>query len=84
MLQRFPGPPGSRPIYQKEIPSHFPDWIRRVTVPKVGGTVTHLIADDAATLVYIANQGSITPHVWLSRVRTPPAAGPDDHRPRSG
>ena len=70
MMQRFPGPPGSRPIYQKAMPSHFPDWIHRVTVPKVGGTVTHVICDDAATLVYIANQGSITPHVWLSRVES--------------
>lgn len=68
MMQRFPGPPGSRPIYQKAAPAHFPDWIRRVTVPKVGGTVTHVVCDDAAALVYIANQGSITPHVWLSRV----------------
>lgn len=68
MLQRFPGADGMATIYQKQMPSHFPDWIHRVTVPKVGGTVTHVIADDAATLVYIANQGSITPHVWLSRV----------------
>jgi bifunctional non-homologous end joining protein LigD len=68
MMQRYPGPPGSRPIYQKATPSHFPEWIHRVTVPKVGGTVTHLVCDEAATLVYIANQGSITPHVWLSRV----------------
>lgn len=67
-IQRFPGPEGSRPIYQKAIPSHFPEWIHRVTVPKVGGTVTHVLADDAATLVYLANQGCITPHVWLSRV----------------
>jgi bifunctional non-homologous end joining protein LigD len=67
-IQRFPGPEGSPPIYQKAIPSHFPDWIHRVTVPKVGGTVTHVICDDAASLVYIANQGCITPHVWLSRV----------------
>ena len=37
-------------------------------MPKVGGTVTHVVCDDAASLVYIANQGSITPHVWLSRV----------------
>jgi bifunctional non-homologous end joining protein LigD len=68
MLQRFPGADGIATIYQKAIPSHFPDWIHRVTVPKVGGTVTHCIADNAATLVYIANQGSITPHVWLSTV----------------
>jgi bifunctional non-homologous end joining protein LigD len=55
-------------FYQKDMPSHFPDWIHRVTVPKVGGTVTHVVCDDAATLVYIANQGCITPHVWLSKV----------------
>ncbi|HYI21372.1 MAG TPA: non-homologous end-joining DNA ligase [Candidatus Limnocylindrales bacterium] len=55
-------------FYQKDMPSHFPDWIDRVTVPKVGGTVTHVVCDDAETLVYIANQGCITPHVWLSRV----------------
>ncbi len=55
-------------FYQKDMPSHFPDWINRVTVPKVGGTVTHVVCDNAETLVYIANQGCITPHVWLSRV----------------
>lgn len=68
MIQRFPGPDGNASIYQKAMPSHFPEWIHRVTVPKVGGTVTHVVIDETATLVYIANQGSITPHVWLSRV----------------
>jgi len=61
-------------FYQKDAPAYFPEWIHRVTVPKVGGTVTHAIADDAASLVYLANQGCITPHVWLSRV-------PDLHLP---
>jgi len=55
-------------FYQKDAPPHFPDWVHRVTVPKSGGTVTHAICDDAASLVYLANQGCITPHVWLSRV----------------
>lgn len=69
MMQRFPGrPSGSPAIYQKAIPSHFPEWINRITVPKVGGTVTHVVCDDVATLVYMTNQGCITPHVWLSRV----------------
>jgi bifunctional non-homologous end joining protein LigD len=68
MMQRFPGNDGSANIYQKAMPSHFPDWIHRVTVPKVGGTVTHVVCDDAATLVYLANQGCLTPHVWLSRI----------------
>ncbi len=68
MMQRFPGSDGNANVYQKAIPSHFPEWIDRVTVAKVGGTVTHVVCQDAATLVYICNQGSITPHVWLSRV----------------
>jgi bifunctional non-homologous end joining protein LigD len=55
-------------FYQKDMPSHFPEWVDRVTVPKVGGSVTHVVCDDAASLVYIANQGCITPHVWLSRI----------------
>src|SRR5438128_9956444 len=54
-------------FYQKDAPAYFPDWIARVEVPKVGGTVMHAIIDDAASLVYLANQRGITPHVWLSR-----------------
>lgn len=66
-MQRVQGTIEDSVFFQKNIGGHFPEWIRRVTVPKVGGTVTHVICDDAATLVYIANQGCITPHVWLSR-----------------
>jgi bifunctional non-homologous end joining protein LigD len=50
------------------VSSYFPKWIRRVTVKKVGGTVTHLVCNDAATLVYIANQACVTPHIFLSRI----------------
>jgi len=36
-------------------------------VPKKGGSVSHVVVDQAATLVYMANQACITPHVALSR-----------------
>ena len=67
MLQRLHDTLGGQVFYQKEISSYFPDWIHRVTVGKRGGTVTHVVCDDAATLVYLANQGVVTPHPWLSR-----------------
>jgi bifunctional non-homologous end joining protein LigD len=55
-------------FFRKNAPSHFPAWIGIVTVPKKpGGAVRHLVCDDVATLVYLANQACITPHVWLSR-----------------
>ena len=66
-MQRFPDGIGKEGFYQKSISDYFPDWIDRVEVPKEGGTVTHVVCQDAATLVYLANQGCITPHVWLSR-----------------
>lgn len=67
-MQRVHDTIASGAFYQKAAPPYFPAWIRRVTVPKVGGTVTHAVCDDAATLVYLANQNCITPHVWLSRL----------------
>ncbi|MEP7379231.1 MAG: non-homologous end-joining DNA ligase [Chloroflexota bacterium] len=67
-MQRVRETINTQVFYQKDAPDYFPAWIARVTVPKVGGTVTHAIVNDAASLVYLANQGCVTPHVWLSRV----------------
>jgi bifunctional non-homologous end joining protein LigD len=71
MLHRFPEGIAGQGFYQKEISDWFPDWIARATVPKSGGEVTHVLCNDAATLVYLAGQGCITPHVWLSRIDKP-------------
>ncbi len=66
-LERYPNGIGTKRFFQKEVSSYFPKWIRTVTVPKVGGTVTHVVCNDTATLVYIANQACVTPHIFLSR-----------------
>jgi bifunctional non-homologous end joining protein LigD len=66
-LQRFPAGIGQRGFFHKDVPDYFPAWVRRVEAAKHGGSVTHAIAGDARTLVYLANQNTITPHVWLSR-----------------
>jgi bifunctional non-homologous end joining protein LigD len=66
-LQRFPAGIGQRGFFHKDAPDYFPAWVRRVEAAKHGGSVTHAIASDARTLVYLANQNTITPHVWLSR-----------------
>jgi bifunctional non-homologous end joining protein LigD len=66
-LQRFPDGIDRQGFFQKDIPDYFPDWLRRVEVPKRGGTVTHAYVTGADTLVYLVGQNAITPHVWLSR-----------------
>lgn len=70
-MQRFPDGIEGEGFFQKHVPGHFPDWILRVTLPKEDGHVTHLVANDAATLVYLANFSCITPHLALARVDRP-------------
>jgi bifunctional non-homologous end joining protein LigD len=66
-MHRFPDGVDSGGFFHKDVPDHFPDWVRRVRVRKAGGSVTHAVVSDAKTLVYLADQACITPHVWLSR-----------------
>lgn len=71
MLERHPdGLEGPR-FMQKNIPGNYPDWARRAEMAKKGGTVTHPVCDDTATLVYLADQATVTFHRWLSRVDRP-------------
>ena len=67
VMKRYPDGINGESFFQKEIGDYFPDWIERVKVKKKGGTVTHVQCDNAATLVYLANQACIELHPWLSR-----------------
>jgi bifunctional non-homologous end joining protein LigD len=70
-LQAFPNGIDDKGFFMKSVPRYFPDWIATVTVPKKGGTLTQVVANDAATLVYLAGQNVVTPHIWLSRADEP-------------
>ena len=73
-LQAFPNGIEEKGFFMKSVPRYFPEWIATATVPKRGGTLTQVLATGAATLVYLAGQNVITPHIWLSRADEP-------HRP---
>lgn len=66
-LLRHPDGVEGSGFIQKEASDHFPDWIPRVRVSKDDGAVNHVVCNDAATLVYLADQACITPHSFLSR-----------------
>jgi bifunctional non-homologous end joining protein LigD len=69
-MQRFPRGIVDGGFWQQEISDYFPEWIERDSVPKEeGGRVTHVVCNNAAVLVYLANQACITQHIWLSRRR---------------
>ena len=66
-LQRFNAGIGRAGFFQKNVERGAPPWVKRVQVGKRGGSLWHVLANDPATLVWLANQNCITPHVWLSR-----------------
>ncbi|MBX3162285.1 MAG: non-homologous end-joining DNA ligase [Deltaproteobacteria bacterium] len=57
-------------FFQKHAQKHFPAWIERVEL----GTKTRVeypLVNDTASLIYLANQGSIVFHIWTSRREAP-------------
>lgn len=67
-VQRFPNGISEQSFYQKNAGSYFPKWIKTTPIAKEeGGKVHYVLPNDTATLVYLANQGALTFHAWLSR-----------------
>jgi bifunctional non-homologous end joining protein LigD len=71
-LERMPeGLDGSQAphFWQKDTPEYYPEWIPRVNLPSAQGKQVHyVLVNDVASLLYLVNQGTITFHVWLSRL----------------
>jgi bifunctional non-homologous end joining protein LigD len=78
-MERYPAGIGKKGFIQKDVSKGFPPWLARVEVErrddKREGPVHYPLVDDARALLWLANQNSITPHVWTSRV--PDLAHPD-------
>lgn len=53
-------------FFQKHYQKHFPAWLDRVSAGSKT-RVDYPIADNAAGVVYMANQGAIEFHIWTSR-----------------
>lgn len=69
---RFPDGIDGKKFYQKDAPDYFPDWIEKKEVKNQDGTTTnYVICNNKASLVYLANQACITPHIWLSKKDRP-------------
>jgi bifunctional non-homologous end joining protein LigD len=73
-MERYPAGIGSKGFWQKSVVKGFPSRLERVAVPKKDGTVHYPLVTDRETLLWVVNQNTITPHVWVSRV-------PSLHRP---
>jgi bifunctional non-homologous end joining protein LigD len=66
-MERFHRGIAEKGFFQKDVSRGFPPWLERVEVPKKGGTVHYPLVQETRDLLWMANQNSITPHVWTSR-----------------
>lgn len=61
-MHRFPDGIGKEGFYQKEAPAYFPEWIERIAIQLRGnGEQEEVLCQNAASLVYLVDQGCITP-----------------------
>ena len=66
-MERYPAGIGTKGFWQKDVSKGFPSWLQRIEVPKKDGVVRHPLVTDLESLLWITNQNTITPHVWVSR-----------------
>jgi bifunctional non-homologous end joining protein LigD len=67
-MERFPAGIGKKGFIQKDVTTGAPGWLELVEVPrKEGGVVHYPLVTDARGLLWLANQNTVTPHVWTSR-----------------
>lgn len=71
-LQRFPRGIDAKGFMQKNAADHFPESITRLPVPKRdGGETLYPVVHERKDLPYLANQNTITFHMWTSSAERP-------------
>jgi bifunctional non-homologous end joining protein LigD len=66
-VKRWPDGVEGKAFFQKQAPAHRPEWVRTVTLPTREKPIDYLLADDRATLVWLANLAALELHVPLQR-----------------
>jgi bifunctional non-homologous end joining protein LigD len=75
-MKRYPDGWQGNNFFQKQAPSHMPEWIRRAPFPastREGEkrTIEYAIVDDELALLWMVNMACIDLHVWSSREDRP-------------
>ena len=66
-LHRFPNGIKGDGFYQKSASDYFPDFIKTVQIKTEDGSNTQILCNSKKSLIYLANQGTIAFHIWLSK-----------------
>ncbi|MFN2617507.1 MAG: non-homologous end-joining DNA ligase [Thermoleophilaceae bacterium] len=66
-LKRYPNGVDGEFFYEKQCPSHRPDWVRTERIEARRKAIDFCVCDDLATLVWAANLADLELHPSLSR-----------------
>jgi bifunctional non-homologous end joining protein LigD len=77
-MRRYPDGAYGKAFFQKDAPSHMPEWIERFHVqvstresPRRTRWIDAPVVDDEAALLWMVNMGCIDMNTWYSRVDKP-------------
>ncbi len=75
-MKRYPDGWQGKNFFQKNAPSHMPEWIERAPFPastREGERriIEYAVVNDDLSLLWMANMGCIDLHTWASRVDKP-------------
>ncbi len=70
-LKRFPDGVDGESFFEKRAPSHAPAWVRTETVAYGRERIRHVIADDAPTLVWLAQLAALELHASAALADAP-------------
>jgi bifunctional non-homologous end joining protein LigD len=72
VLTRYPDGITGKSFFQKDAPDFAPDWVRteRIYSKDTDRDIDYFVVDDAETLRYVANMGTIPIHLWSARIPT--------------
>ena len=75
-MKRYPDGWQGKSFFQKNAPSHMPEWIERAPFPastREGerSIIDYAVVNDELALLWMANMGCIDLHTWASRVDRP-------------
>jgi bifunctional non-homologous end joining protein LigD len=65
-LKRYPNGVDEKFFYEKQAPSHRPDWVKTVPVVARERTIDFTLANDLPTVVWLANLADLELHTSLS------------------
>lgn len=69
VLTRYPDGIHGKSFFQKDAPAFVPEWIRTERISSEGAEreIAYFVVENEASLLYLANLGTIPLHMWPSR-----------------